>query len=48
MRMTAHRDAVLQINKSPAESLMKAIELAQRATSFDGSYANVLRKAGLK
>jgi hypothetical protein len=48
MRMTAHRDAVLQISKSPAESLMKAIELAQRATSLDDSYANVLCKAGLK
>jgi hypothetical protein len=46
--MTAHKDAVLQMSKLPGESLTKAIELAQRATSLDDSYANVLRKAGLK
>jgi hypothetical protein len=46
--MTAPMDVALQLNKSPGESLMKAIELAHRATSLDDSYAKFLCKAGLK
>jgi hypothetical protein len=46
--VAAHGDVMIQISKLSGESLMEAIELAQRATSLEHSYVNVLRKAGLR